>query len=138
MTDDRRQRYADAIGDFMARECTICRSEYDAADAVIALADEEQREAKERYREGLRRADEHNNALMDEVQRYADGDERPVLWSVYNQMHLRAATAEGAIEWVRALHKHNEDAGYCDLCSGHGDITWPCATVRALDGTGQQ
>ncbi|MGW2920368.1 hypothetical protein ACWDBF_21255 [Streptomyces angustmyceticus] len=35
---------------------------------------------------------------------------------------------------VRSLHPYNEDAGYCDLCSNHGDITWPCATVKALDG----
>jgi hypothetical protein len=32
-----RDRIADAIGDFMARECTICGSDYDAADAVLAV-----------------------------------------------------------------------------------------------------
>jgi len=32
-----RERLADAIGDFMARECTICGSDYDAADAVLAV-----------------------------------------------------------------------------------------------------
>lgn len=36
---------------------------------------------------------------------------------------------------VRKLHERREgDDGslYCDLCSNHGDITWPCATVRVL------
>ncbi|MFF8784770.1 hypothetical protein [Streptomyces sp. NPDC015125] len=35
---------------------------------------------------------------------------------------------------IHSLHKYVPDADYCDLCSNHGDITWPCATVRALDG----
>ncbi|WP_432180546.1 hypothetical protein [Streptomyces sp. NBC_00063] len=39
---------------------------------------------------------------MDEVQRYANGKERPVLWSVYNEMHKRAATAEGELKQLRA------------------------------------
>ncbi|MFE7780355.1 hypothetical protein [Streptomyces nigrescens] len=43
-------------------------------------------------------------------------------------------SAQRAIARVRALHQLNEDAGYCDLCSNHGDIAWPCATLRALDG----
>lgn len=39
MTDqfDLRDRIANAIGDFMARECTICGSDYEAADAVLAV-----------------------------------------------------------------------------------------------------
>lgn len=41
----------------------------------------------------------------------------------------------GNVDAVRALHKHNVDADYCDLCSNHGDTTWPCATIRALDTT---
>lgn len=38
---------------------------------------------------------------MEEVQRYAAGKERPVLWSVYNEMHLRAANAESDLERLR-------------------------------------
>lgn len=97
MTDERRERYEAAILAAGNGESVGPRA---AAQAAMAVADEEHREAKERHREGLRRADEHNNALMDEVQRYADGDERPVLWSVYNQMHLRAANAEADIARV--------------------------------------
>lgn len=39
--DERRERYADAIGNFMARECTICGDDYEAADAVQAVVDAE-------------------------------------------------------------------------------------------------
>ncbi|WP_330479937.1 hypothetical protein OG301_39030 (plasmid) [Streptomyces platensis] len=42
--------------------------------------------------------------------------------------------AQAALERVRALHQYNEDAGYCDVCSNHGDIAWPCATIAALGG----
>jgi hypothetical protein len=49
---------------------------------------------REQHRASLRRADEINNSLMEEVQRYAVGTERPVLWSVYNRMHRRALDAE--------------------------------------------
>ena len=44
-----------------------------------------------------------------------------------------AERAEAALNAVRALHQQQPDAGYCDMCSNHGDITWPCATIRALD-----
>jgi hypothetical protein len=68
------------------------------------VADAEQAEMRERHHAGLRRADEINNELMQEVQRYAAGTEQPVLWSVYNAMHLRADNAEAAVERVRRLH----------------------------------
>jgi hypothetical protein len=54
----------------------------------------ETEQLREKYRAGLRRADQINNELMEEVQRYAEGEERPVLWSVYNAMHKRALEAE--------------------------------------------
>lgn len=41
--------------------------------------------------------------------------------------------AAAALARLRALHTHNRDAGYCNLCSDHGDIGWPCATIAALD-----
>ncbi|MEV6833532.1 hypothetical protein AB0N17_03210 [Streptomyces sp. NPDC051133] len=53
--------------------------------------------AEERYAAGLRRADEDVNAMSEELKRYAAGEERPVLWSVYNAMHNRAATAEARV-----------------------------------------
>jgi hypothetical protein len=44
----------------------------------------------------------------------------------------------GDAQAVRDLHERRDsDTGkdYCDVCSNHGDIDWPCATIRALDGT---
>ncbi|GHH29946.1 hypothetical protein [Streptomyces rubradiris] len=58
--------------------------------------------ARERYREGLRKADEQVNAMSAEVKRYAAGDESPVLWSVYNKMHGRALSSEAEAEGLRA------------------------------------
>ncbi|MFD7867969.1 hypothetical protein [Streptomyces sp. NPDC059783] len=46
----------------------------------------------------------------------------------------------GNAQAVRDLHeRYDSDAGgaYCNLCSNHGDTNWPCATIRALDGTKQ-
>lgn len=47
----------------------------------------------------------------------------------------------GNTQAVRDLHEKREsEAGTgacCDVCSNHGDITWPCATIRALDDTEQ-
>lgn len=34
---------------------------------------------------------------------------------------------------VAALHVHNADADYCEVCADHGEIQWPCATIRALN-----
>jgi hypothetical protein len=51
----------------------------------------------DKHKASLLRADEVNNELMEEVQRYAEGTERPVLWSVYNRMHNRALTAEAKL-----------------------------------------
>jgi len=58
---------------------------------------------RERHKASLRRADEINNELMEEVQRYAAGTERPVLWSVYHRMHLRAIEAEAELKKLRRV-----------------------------------
>ncbi len=86
---------------------------------------------RQHYKAGLRRADEHVNAMSEELKRYADGKETPVLWSVYNAMHLRAANAESLIATVRATHrKRTERHGSgCVQCG----IVWPCPTYKALD-----
>lgn len=38
---------------------------------------------------------------------------------------------------IRMVHRKKRlDGGggsYCDLCSNHGDIHWPCRTIRALE-----
>jgi hypothetical protein len=74
-----------------------------AGPAPATDPDTEIAQLREKYMAGLRRADEINNQLMEEVQRYADGKERPVLWSVYNQMHKRALDAEAEVERLRRL-----------------------------------
>ncbi|MEU0624960.1 hypothetical protein ABZ329_29385 [Streptomyces rubiginosohelvolus] len=52
------------------------------------------------------------------------------------QFVTKLAEQRDAIQRVRALHeKRDSDAGtgaYCDVCSNHGDISWPCTTIRAL------
>jgi hypothetical protein len=65
---------------------------------------------REKYTAGLRRADEINNALMEEVQRYAAGEERPVLWSVYNAMHKRALDAEAEVDRLRRMADETQPA----------------------------
>ena len=41
-----------------------------------------------------------------------------------------------SVRRVRFLHERRESdtslGAYCGVCSDHGDITWPCATIRAL------
>ncbi|NUQ95792.1 MAG: hypothetical protein HOY79_04280 [Streptomyces sp.] len=104
---DRRARYKAAIRD---NDGWVLDDGQHLLDAVMAIADAELAEARDRYKAGLRRADKVNNELMEEVQRYAEGTERPVLWSVYNRMHLRAAAAENVIERIGALADRWENA----------------------------
>lgn len=54
--------------------------------------------------------------------------------------HGRARTAEAALDRVRDLHERDA-LGRCTYCTwlddeaGSGlDVTWPCDTIRALDG----
>lgn len=73
------------------------------ADGTVPLLLGEIDRLRERHKASLRHADQINNELMEEVQRYAEGEERPVLWSVYNRMHGRAIRAEGALGRVRRI-----------------------------------
>ncbi|HRU94676.1 MAG TPA: hypothetical protein P5195_05535 [Anaerolineae bacterium] len=53
----------------------------------------------------------------------------------YIQMKARALTAEATIQRVRELHYNtatHHPSGCCSECGG----TYPCPTVRALDGDG--
>jgi hypothetical protein len=75
---------------------------------------------------------------MEEVQRYAAGTERPVLWSVYNAMHLRAAAAENVIERVVALADRWENAlapdqAYARSLRAALDVAEPPAAPPAAD-----
>lgn len=94
---DRRERYAAAIRE---TDGWVLDDGQHMIAAVIAVADAEQAELRERHKASLRRAGEINNRLMEEVQRYAAGAERPVLWSVYNRMHTRALNAEAEVKRV--------------------------------------
>ena len=87
----------------------LAKAQADAAEAQVRITELEAElaAAKERHREGLRRADEHVNAMNEELKRYADGTETPVLWSVYKAMHLRADNAEARVtELERELKKY--------------------------------
>lgn len=68
----------------------------------IAELEAELAAAKDRHKENLRHADEHLRAMNAELQRYADGTEAPVLWSVYNKMHGRALRAENTAKKLAA------------------------------------
>ena len=51
-------------------------------------------------------------------------------------LRIRQATpAETAIARVRALHR--EEYGSCAACTSVFSVSWPCATIRALDGEEQ-
>ena len=128
----RRERYAAAIRE---TDGWVLDGGKHMIDAVMAVADTERAEMREQHKASLRRADEINNELMEEVQRYAAGTERPVLWSVYNEMHLRADNAEAAITRVRRLH--DRLAEETDLTSPDDSITRGAAAKQiatAVDG----
>jgi hypothetical protein len=97
-----------------------------SANAVAALENH-----RTRYKEGLRRADEKNNALMEEVQRYADGKERPVLWSVYSKVLQRANNAEARVKVLEA-ELGIGPAWICPVCSkeNHRRVCLICETDR--------
>lgn len=104
----------------------------DRADEIEAL--------RKQYWASLRRADEINGALMEEVQRYAAGTEQPVLWSVYNTMHKRALNAESEVERLRADRAAVLDAESALIkrhCPDHGpadqDGVWMDCHCAVID-----
>lgn len=121
---DRAQVQADAA--FIAH----AREDVGALAAEVRRLRAELESERGHYKAGLRRADEHVNAMSEELKRYADGKETPVLWSVYNAMHLRATNAESVIATVRATHKPRTErhGSGCVQCG----IVWPCPTYKAL------
>jgi hypothetical protein len=88
---------------------------------------------------GLPRDSELRRAIADKA--LAGGFPHPQDEDVAN-LSMRLVQPEldrltSAIQRVRDVHERRDsDTGsvYCDLCSNHGDITWPCTTIRALDG----
>jgi hypothetical protein len=80
-----------------------------------------------RHKASLQHADKVNNELMEEVQRYADGTERPVLWSVYNDMHKRAATAEAERDRLRRMADETpQPTEVVHACPPDGSGLTPC------------
>ncbi|MFP8944763.1 hypothetical protein ACLIYM_25475 [Streptomyces fenghuangensis] len=105
--------------------------------AQLQTMQRERDEARERYTTGLRRADEQVREMNAELKRYADGDEQPVLWSVYNAMHKRAVTAEARVaEQAKRLttreREHNADrAELEELRARVAELEQHTTTVRA-------
>ncbi|WP_198533186.1 hypothetical protein [Streptomyces sp. AcH 505] len=80
---------------------------------VQQLAQQKLDQAQEEFKAGLRQADEQLREMNAELEQYAAGDKRPVLWSVYNRMHGRAASAEAEAKSLRAeLATTRKDAGW--------------------------
>lgn len=71
---------------------------------------------KRRYREGLCRADKVNNEMQAELMRYAEGTERPVLWSLYSKVLQRANNAEARVKVLEAELGIGEP-WVCHVCS---------------------
>lgn len=132
---ERRARYKAAVNTIVGYPSETM------VNAVMAVADTEQAELraraaelgqaraeterlKEQHKASLRRADDLNNALMAEVQRYAEGTERPVLWSVYNRMHGRTLKAEAEREQLRAALTEvlGIMAGWCVEANNQGGV----------------
>lgn len=50
-------------------------------------------------------------------------------------LDTRIAELEATVQRVRALHRpHCDTCGMCGQC----DFPWPCPTIRALDGDGDE
>lgn len=65
------------------------------------------------------------------------GDATPTTTD-WEQQKQRAEQAEAAIARVRALHRkatHGDDCVHCAAFGSAYDNTWPCQTIRVLDGT---
>ncbi|MFF8458898.1 hypothetical protein ACF06T_30685 [Streptomyces albidoflavus] len=114
----------------MARKRNAEMDRADKAEAEIennriTLAEDEQH-----IRRVNARADKAEAALR-KMERNARAWEKK-----YFEMVDQRAYANAALARVRALHERRDGAGgegYCDLCANHGDVSWPCKTIAALD-----
>lgn len=86
------------------RDCWRCEAE-EAHNVHVSYAEipAELTALKAEQRDSLRVQDSRLNEMAEELKRYAIGQERPVMWSVYNAMHVRAATAEGHVEDLKRV-----------------------------------
>lgn len=123
--DPRREQYAGAITQHLWGDPAQID---DATTAVMALADSEKQHAETEL-----------VALRQMARGYCPhcgrGDATPTDWE---QQKQRAEQAEAAIIRVRALHRkatHGDDCVHCAAFGPGYDNTWPCQTIRVLDGT---
>lgn len=76
-----------------------------------------------------------------------EGEESGDLWRVEVENGNQAVRSDPMIVWpgenppavdrVLALHHRidaSDDSWLCEVCSNHGDVFWPCATVKAVKG----
>ncbi|MFE0651373.1 hypothetical protein ACFVZH_22570 [Streptomyces sp. NPDC059534] len=114
------------------------------ADTAQRVAELEAEIARlhDKHTASLRHADQVNNELMEEVGRYVEAGERPVLWSVYNEMHGRALAAEAKLAAVPAAEQPdpttNDDPtplrwGLGDVLHGDDDTVIVCLSGPAPD-----
>lgn len=102
-------------------------------------AREQTRAAQQETTDAVTRAEKAERAVDHLTDRYRGAEAEVQQWrDTYGEHTLRRTLArlhdaEAALNAVRALHQRQPDADYCDLCSNHGDITWPCPTIAALD-----
>ncbi|MFJ6608182.1 hypothetical protein [Streptomyces lydicus] len=145
MTEDLRQRIADAIERDALKPAAEREGIIPAVlDALKPELDElhenagvikvlrRQRDTAEQERNETRAALEQLRTRTEKAERAVDllaGSHRRAEQAEVENARLRA---EAAVGRVRAVHQRNKAADYCDVCSKHGDITWPCATIRAL------
>ncbi|MFE5591478.1 hypothetical protein [Streptomyces sp. NPDC056549] len=97
----------------------------DDTEQRVAQLEAEIARLHDAHKESLRRADQVNNELMEEVQRYAEGTERPVLWSVYNRMHNRALSAEAMLAAAPAVGQPAEAQAAEARRALYNQLMWP-------------
>ncbi|MEW1754122.1 hypothetical protein [Streptomyces angustmyceticus] len=142
MTDDLRQRIADAMVQFFGEPCSDTFKSGLVDAAVSALKPE--LDELLHYRNAITwetsclscsRILDNARAREEELERTVNYLKRNIRRSrdQVDSYDQELTGANSALDRVRALHQHNRDADYCDLCSNHGDVAWPCATLRALE-----
>lgn len=129
-----RGRRAEADRDHLAKKVEALEACYGevAADAL------KHRGCHMRLGSVLNRA-EAAEAERDRLAAYVDqyrASRKRWMDAAYEDRHC-AVDFAAQLSRVRALHVRDEDANYCTVCSNHGDINWPCATIAAIDDTGE-
>jgi hypothetical protein len=125
----------------------MTESTTDLRAARMEHAVQQAAELSVRLEDAERERDEHKRDYLNACKTIADmhaaavgevrGPARGVVEDV-EDVRLRAEQAEAAIDRVRTLHRKATHGDDCVHCAGFGpayDNTWPCQTIRVLDGT---